>query len=74
MIRAVEDVEETLAHEQVERLIPARIEMDDAGVGVHVQHAFGLAGLQEAQAEMEKLEEDLKNYVDGSQPLTWVIG
>ncbi len=34
----------------------------------------GAALLQEAQAEMEKLEEDLKNYVDGSQPLTWVIG
>lgn len=28
----------------------------------------------EAQAEMEKLEEDLKMYVDGSQPLTWVMG
>jgi len=29
---------------------------------------------QEAQAEMEKLEEDLKNYVDGAQPLTWITG
>lgn len=29
---------------------------------------------QEALAEMQKLEEDLKNYVDGSQPLTWIIG
>jgi hypothetical protein len=28
----------------------------------------------EAQAEMEQLENDLKTYVDGSQPLTWVIG
>lgn len=28
----------------------------------------------EAQQEMQKLEEDLKNYVDGSVPLTWVIG
>ena len=28
----------------------------------------------EAQAEMEKLEEDLKNYVDGSMPMYWVIG
>ena len=28
----------------------------------------------EAQAEMDKLEEDLKNYVDGSQPLTWITG
>lgn len=28
----------------------------------------------EALAEMQKLEEDLKNYVDGSQPLTWIIG
>ena len=28
----------------------------------------------EAQAEMDKLEEDLKNYVDGSMPLYWVIG
>lgn len=34
----------------------------------------GAALLQESQAEMEKLEEELKNYVDGSQPLTWVIG
>lgn len=34
----------------------------------------GAALLQEAQAEMEKLEDDLKNYVDGSQPLTWVTG
>ena len=28
----------------------------------------------EAQAEMDKLEEELKNYVDGSMPLTWVVG
>jgi hypothetical protein len=28
----------------------------------------------EAQAEMDKLEEDLKTYVDGSQPLTWIMG
>ncbi len=28
----------------------------------------------EAKEEMEKLIEDLKNYVDGSQPLTWVLG
>jgi len=34
----------------------------------------GAALLAEAQTEMEKLEEDLKTYVDGSQPLTWVIG
>lgn len=34
----------------------------------------GEALKQEALAEMQKLEEDLKNYVDGSQPLTWVIG
>jgi hypothetical protein len=29
---------------------------------------------QEAQAEMEKLEEELKTFVDGGQPLTWVTG
>ena len=29
---------------------------------------------QEAAAEMEKLEEELKMYVDGSQPLTWITG
>ena len=29
---------------------------------------------QEAQVEMEKLEEDLRLYVDGSQPLTWLMG
>jgi hypothetical protein len=34
----------------------------------------GAALKQEAQAEMEKLEEDLKTYVDGGTPLTWVTG
>lgn len=34
----------------------------------------GAALMAEGQAEMDKLELDLKNYVDGSQPLTWVIG
>jgi hypothetical protein len=28
----------------------------------------------EAKELMERCLEDLKNYVDGSQPLTWVIG
>lgn len=34
----------------------------------------GAALMAEAQAEMEKLEEDLKNYVDGSTPMWWVTG
>ena len=34
----------------------------------------GSAMKAEAQAAMDKLIEDLKNYVDGSQPLSWVIG
>ena len=34
----------------------------------------GAALLQEANEEMTKLEEDLKRYVDGSQPLTWITG
>ena len=34
----------------------------------------GAALLAEGFAEMEKLEEDLKNYVDGAQPLTWLTG
>jgi hypothetical protein len=28
----------------------------------------------EAQAQMDGLHDQLKNYVDGSQPITWVIG
>lgn len=28
----------------------------------------------EAQAEMDSLEQQLKDYIDGSYPLTWVIG
>jgi hypothetical protein len=28
----------------------------------------------EAQAQMDAKIEELKNYVDASQPLTWVIG
>lgn len=34
----------------------------------------GSAMKAEAQVAMDKLIEDLKNYVDGSQPLSWVIG
>lgn len=34
----------------------------------------GSALKSEAQAEMDKLLEDLKNYVDGSQPLSFIIG
>jgi hypothetical protein len=34
----------------------------------------GAALKTEAQAEMDKLEEDLKTYVDGGMPLTWVTG
>ena len=34
----------------------------------------GTAMKQEAQTQMDQLIEDLRRYVDGSQPLTWVIG
>jgi len=34
----------------------------------------GTALISEAKEEMQKLEEDLKNYVDGAAPLTWVTG
>ena len=34
----------------------------------------GTALITESREEMQKLEEDLKTYVDGSMPLTWVIG
>lgn len=34
----------------------------------------GTAMKGEAQAQMDLLIEDLKKYVDGSQPITWVIG
>jgi hypothetical protein len=34
----------------------------------------GSAMKAEGQVAMDKCIEDLKNYVDGSQPLTWVIG
>ncbi|CAB4138075.1 hypothetical protein UFOVP328_268 [uncultured Caudovirales phage] len=34
----------------------------------------GTAMKSEAQVQMDALLDQLKNYVDGSQPLTWVIG
>jgi hypothetical protein len=34
----------------------------------------GTAMKAEAQTQMDALIESLKTYVDGSQPLTWVIG
>jgi hypothetical protein len=30
--------------------------------------------IQEANEDMARLEEELTLYVDGSQPLTWIIG
>ena len=34
----------------------------------------GAAMKSEAQTQMDSLIEQLKNYVDGSQPITFVIG
>jgi hypothetical protein len=34
----------------------------------------GTAMKAEAQTQMDLQIEGLKNYVDGSQPITWVIG
>ena len=34
----------------------------------------GAALKTEGQALLEKLDEDIKNYVDGGMPMTWVIG
>jgi hypothetical protein len=34
----------------------------------------GSAMKSEATQMMKDLEEDLKNYIDGSDPLSWVIG
>jgi len=34
----------------------------------------GAALKSEAQAEMEALEQQLKDFIDGSEPYTWVIG
>jgi len=34
----------------------------------------GAALKQEAKAEIEMLEDELKRFIDGSQPYTWVIG
>jgi hypothetical protein len=34
----------------------------------------GSTMVTEAQAEMDKLEQELKDYVDGAVPMTWVIG
>jgi hypothetical protein len=28
----------------------------------------------EAAAEMEKLEDDLRRYIDGAQPMWWITG
>jgi hypothetical protein len=34
----------------------------------------GAAMKSEAQTQMDNLLVDLKNYIDGSEPLSWVIG
>lgn len=34
----------------------------------------GAAMVQEAKDEMVKLEEDIRTYAEGSQPLTWIVG
>ena len=34
----------------------------------------GAALKSEGQALLDKLDEEIKNYVDGGQPLTWIMG
>jgi hypothetical protein len=34
----------------------------------------GTALKQEGQALLDKLDEEIRNYVDGGQPLTWLMG
>ena len=34
----------------------------------------GTALKQEGQALLDKLDEDIKNYVDGGQPMWWITG
>jgi GTPase involved in cell partitioning and DNA repair len=34
----------------------------------------GAALKAEAKELLDKLDEDLKNFVDGGQPLTWIMG
>jgi hypothetical protein len=34
----------------------------------------GTALKAEAKELIDKLDEDLKNFVDGGQPLTWIMG
>ena len=53
VIDAIEDVEKPFLRKQVEGLVPPRIQVDDAGVGVDVEGALGLAGLQEAQHDVD---------------------
>ena len=53
VIDAVEDVEEAVLDESQRRLVPARIELHDAGIAVHVERALGAAGRKEPQHDVD---------------------
>ena len=53
VIDPVEDVEEPVLDEAKGRLVPTRVQSDDARVAVHVERAFGAAGRQEAKHDVD---------------------
>ena len=58
-------------HNRFFMVIDPQVELGMVFIGMDAQ---GRAFLAEGQAIMDKCLEDLKLYVDGSQPLTFVIG
>ena len=67
MIGAVEDVLEPLHEEPEQRLVPARIERDDAGLPFDLEHPLDAARTEEANGVDDAHAEALRPCVQGEQ-------
>ena len=64
MVGAVEDVPEAGHDEAQRRLVPARIELHEAGIAVELERADGAAGRQEAQRRRDLAAEPVDARMD----------
>ncbi len=64
MVRALEDVPKTRDHEAQRRLMPARIEMHQAGIALELEGPNGAAGRQETQRRRHLMAEAVDARMD----------
>src|SRR5262245_57665718 len=69
VIDAVEDVVEAVLGEAERCLVPARIQLDDAGITVHIERALGAARRKESKYHVHSFPQPRQSGTDGEPRL-----